>query len=331
MNITIKAVSTYYPINTRTIKELAFNAGKPLEWAKATGIKGVHVTDKNFVTTDVAARVGKKVLARAGIPAQSIDQLVFASEGISDYLYMDTSKTILQKIGGRTDGVIYSSDFFRGSNGTIGIIKFAGNQVLGNPLISASLIDSAVLWEHHSKKRLLGETFLGDGAGAIILQKDMGYNQVLSTELLSMSEYNMVTAFKYGGTLYDLPKEAVQNGEFVYDILDQNHLKGILENVASYSIRAGENALKKAGITIDDIDYIGISGFHKDINDAIISDFKSEIPVIDPLPTKGYLGSVGVIEVLKQFLNNDSIGQGNTMLVIANGIDVNVEAMVIRK
>ena len=113
-----------------------------------------------------------------------------------------------------------------------------------------------------------------------------------------------------------------------------------MENVVSFSINVGEDALTKAGMTIDDIDYIGISGFHQKYNDQILSEFKAKVDAINPLETmsvinsletKGYLGSLGVIEVLDQFLNDDNIRKNSTMLIIANGIDINVEAMVIRK
>lgn len=329
--ISILATSTHYFPKKISIEELALKADKSLEWAKSTGIKEIHVTEKGIATTDVAALVSRKVLHKSNILAENVDQLAFISEGISDYLYMDTSKTVIKKIGGRIDGKIYSYDLQRGSNGTIGFIKLIGNQVLSNPFISTSLISSALIWGNHSNKRFLGETFLGDGAGALILKKDMGYNQVLSTALCSMSEYNMVSGFNYGGTEHDFTKEVVQSGEFFFNILDKNHLQGILNNVVFLAVSIGKSALSKAEMKIDNIDYIGISGFHKRYNDAILSEFGSDFRVINSLATKGYLGSVGVIDILDQFLNNDSIKSGNTMLVIAIGIDINVEAMVIRK
>ena len=45
----------------------------------------------------------------------------------------------------------------------------------------------------------------------------------------------------------------------------------------------------------------------------------------------GFLGTVGSIRVLDAFINDGSYKNGDVMLVISNGIDCNVEAMVIRK
>ncbi|MCB5050632.1 hypothetical protein LGW56_08985 [Streptococcus mutans] len=47
--------------------------------------------------------------------------------------------------------------------------------------------------------------------------------------------------------------------------------------------------------------------------------------------SKGYLGSLGSIDVLDSFINDDSIPYGSIMLVVSFGIDPNVEALIIRK
>ena len=331
MRICIGGVSTHYSSQTRNIEELSKNANKTMDWSEKTGIQQVHIVEPGKLTTDEATVAAKKVLENAKFDPMKVDQLAFISEGISDYLYMDTSKTIIRNIGGRTDGTIYSYDICCGNNGTMSVIKMIGNQMISNPDISVSVINTALLWERHSDNRLLGATYLGDGAGAILLQSDLGCNEILSIAVESMSEYNLVAGFKYGGTKYDLPGDALRNGEFYYGILDEMHLKGILDHVVETSIRVGKDALKNANLTLNEIDYVGISGFHKEYNDAIVKEFEENTKVIDSLKTKGYLGTAGVMEVLDCFINDDTIEKGSTMLLIASGIDVNVEAMVIRK
>lgn len=328
MKISIQAVATYYSPQKRSIKELSSNANKELAWGESTGIKEVHIAENGQTITGTAALAAKKALNKAKVSAEDIDQLVFISEGISDYIYMDTSKEIIRKIGGRTDGDIHSNDFFRGCNGTIGFIRFIGNQILSNPSITTSLISTSLMWERHSNNRLLGQTFLGDGAGALILNKDMGHNQVISTALASMSQYNKISGFKYGGTRHDFTDEVVKGEKFVFDILDESHLQGVLNNIVSFSIKVGEEALIKSGLNID---YIGISGFNKYYNDIIREKLGCKAIEINSLETKGYLGTAGVIEILDRFLNDNSICKNSTLLVIAIGIDINVEAMVIRK
>lgn len=331
MCTSIQAIATSYPCSKSTITELALIAKIPLEQAKLTGIQSVHVAEPKTLTTDLAAEAAKKALQKTDVLPQQLDQLVFISEGIGDYLYMDASKTILKKIGGRDDGLIYASDYFRGSNGTVGILRVAGNQLKANPLINCSLVNTSLLWRNHSKNRVLGNTFMGDGAGALILQQDLDFNQILSTALYSMSEYNAVTAYLYGGTAYELPGEAVKTGKFVFDVINKEHLDGIINNVIPASVKVGTEALQKARMTIDDISYIGICGFNKEINEKIVAKFSESKRVIDPIAEKGYIGSLGVFEVLDQFINDDSIQSGETMMLIANGVDVNVEALIIRK
>lgn len=323
---------TYYPEAKRSMDKLSENSGQPLEWGKKTGIKEVHVAKAGEITTNLAIKSAKKALKSSSVDPMDLDQLIYISEGINDYLYMDTSKAIIQKLGGRTDGLMHSYDFQRGSNGTIGFIKLISNQVMGNPAIDTSIISSALIWENHSNNRYLRQTYLGDGSGAILLKKDLGSHRILSTSLTSMSEYNKVSGFKYGGTLHDITREVAQEQKLAFDILDDRHLQGIVDSIISASLTTTFRALSKADITLDEINYIGISGFQKEVNHSICQElYKPGMNVIDSLETKGYLGSVGVIEVLDKFLNDSSIKSGSTMLVVAIGVDINIESMIIRK
>lgn len=329
--ICISAVATHYSEKTYTIEQLIVNARMHEINAEMIGINQVHVTENGILTTSEATIAANKALQYAKIIPEKIDELVYISEGMGDYLYMDTSKSVLRNIQGRTDGEVYTYDICRGNNGTIGVIKMVANQLVGNKRISTALISSALLWENHSQDRWLGATFLGDGAGAIILQENIGNNEILSMACDSISECNLVSGFKYGGTKYDLPKEALKNGEFFYGILDEDHLQKVIDNVVSKCINVGYNALERAGLSLEDIDCIGIAGFSKKHNTEILHAFPRVDIVIDPLSEKGFLGTLGVIEIFDKFINDDSYEQGAIILIIANGIDSNVEAIIIRK
>ena len=141
----------------------------------------------------------------------------------------------------------------------------------------------------------------------------------------------MVSGFKFGGTKYDLPKEALKKGEFYYGIIDDKHLQRVKENIVTKCINIGYKVLEKAGLSLEDINCIGIAGFSKWFNEEIVHAFSGVDKVIDPLSEKGFLGSVGVIEVLDKFINDDRYMQGAVMLVISNGIDSNIESIIVRK
>lgn len=329
--ICISAVATHYSQKTYTIEQLIDKAKKYELNVEMLGINQVHVTENGMLTTGEATMAANKALQYANMHPEKIDELVYISEGMGDYLYMDTSKTVLRNIQGRTDEEVYTYDICRGNSGTIGVIKMVSNQLVSNKRISTALISSALLWENHSKDRWLGATFLGDGAGAIILQERKGHNEILSIECDSISDCNLVSGFKFGGTKYDLPKEALEKGEFYYGIMNDRHLQRVMENIVSKCINVGYKALEKVGLSLDDINCIGIAGFSKKFNEEILHAFSDVDKVIDPLSEKGFLGSVGVIEVLDKFINDDRYMQGAVMLAISNGIDSNVESIIIRK
>ncbi|MBQ6181725.1 MAG: hypothetical protein IJK31_08605 [Ruminococcus sp.] len=328
MNISIDSAATFYPESLISADELAKMAGISTEEVLKKGVNSIHAAEKGTLTTDMAVKAVNEAIG--DIDPKSIDQLAFISEGVSDYLYMDPSKNILKKIGGRIEDLIYSSDYFRGNNGTVGIIRTVGNQLRGNPQISRSVIATSLIWSYHSDNRRLGDAFLGDGAGALMLTEGGERNKILSIALKSLSEYNMISGFRYGGTLNEIDQEIARTHKFIYEILDKEHYNGMIEHISEAGKETANNALKKAGLTSSDISYIGICGFNKKINDEIVSDFGCS-NVIDPLSDRGYLGSLGVIDVISSFVNDNTVRSGDKILIIAVGIDANVEAMVIEK
>ncbi len=326
--VCIKSVAVEIPNNQIGNLELISRIRVDQHIVNKTGIEKIYVANHGELTTEITTRAVKKSIV--DIEPKSIDEMVYISEGISDYLYMDTSKTILKNIGGRTDNVVYTYDIFAGNCGTIGIIQLIGNQLIYNRNVSTAVVASGLLWENHSQRRTLGATVLGDGAGSIVLQEGLGKNEILSIVRESMSEYNLVAGFKYGGTKYDLPKEALERGGFTYGILNVLHLSGVLEKIVELSEKAGWKAIEISGLSQYEIDCIGIAGFSKKINDDILNHFEIARK-IDMFTQGGFLGTVGSIRVLDAFINDGSYKNGDVMLVISNGIDCNVEAMVIRK
>lgn len=331
MDICIEAVATHYSQKKVFIKDLAKNIELDTVYLERMGIDNIYEYEEGITTTEVAARAVRKALSKSNISAKSIDQVAYISEGINDYLYMDTSKSVIRNIEGRLDGPIYSNDYFRGSNGTIGFIKFIGNQVLSNPSINISVINTALIWKNHSNNRFIGMTFMGDSAGAVIIKKGNKHNRIVSMAFETLSNFNLVNGYKYGGNLYDLTKEVVQNRPFHFDILDTKHYLGLIRAIISSGIRVANKVLDNAGLIIEEVDYIGVAGFHQEYTDSLLNKLGSDANIINPLKTKGYLGSVGVIEILDSFINNFDIENGKRLLVIAIGIDVNVEAMIIQK
>ena len=115
MNISIDSAATFYPESLISADELAKMAGISTEEVLKKGVNSIHAAEKGTLTTDMAVKAVNEAIG--DIDPKSIDQLAFISEGVSDYLYMDPSKNILKKIGGRIEDLIYSSDYFRGNDG----------------------------------------------------------------------------------------------------------------------------------------------------------------------------------------------------------------------
>ena len=88
--------------------------------------------------------------------------------------------------------------------------------------------------------------------------------------------------------------------------------------------------LTNADFTFNDFDFIGISGFHKDYTAQLLGKLPLK-SIIDPLQSKGYIGSLGIIEVINRFLYDPMIRSNQIMLSINMGLEGNIECMLIKK
>ena len=328
----ILSVAVFFPEKIPT-KQLIKKIPEIRDIVNTEAIQSICIASNKKNVTDMGTFAVRKALYNGGITSKNLNQLVFISEGISDYLYMDTSKTIIRNLNEEADGPIHANDYFRGQNGTLGFLEMISNQVESNPDIKYSVICSSLIWKYHSNHRVIGNTILGDEAGAILLSKDStdNRNEILSFSSISLSQYNMLCGFKYGGTEYDITKEVIEKDLFKLDLLDKKQFLEFEKIVVKSCIEVINDVLEKAQVPITDIDYLGISGTETDKIKKIIDLFSEKTKIINSLKTKGYLGSLGSIDVLDSFINDDSIPYGSIMLVVSFGIDPNVEALIIRK
>lgn len=329
--INIYSIGVFFPDSIVKIESLDNISEEAIRIGKNAGIKSINEPLPKDTVTEMGKIATERALENAGLEACELDQLVFISEGISDYLYMDTSKTIIKKIDPNADGAIHANDFFKGFNGTITLMELVNNQLESNIDINYSAICTSLNWKYHSRNRIIGDTILGNGAGTVILSKKAFGNEILATSSVNLSQFNLVAGFKYGGTSDEISTEVINNNLFHIDILNKSHLVELQKNYEAASQKVIDDVLSKSKLTINQIDYIGIAstGMH------IINLFKKRLPenckILFSIQERGYLGSLGIIELLHSFINNDKIEKNSVMLLFSVGIDSNFESLIIRK
>ncbi|MFC5046994.1 hypothetical protein ACFSTE_11085 [Aquimarina hainanensis] len=328
-NISIK-VATFFPEATKTFAELTSASEYKDSKILANGIRSVHTCDEGISSTALSVKAFEKLVERENIDADSIDCVAWISEGVDDYIYMDTAKTFVEDIKGIVDGEIHTYQLYGGAGGTIQTIQLISNQIIANPSINKAIIVTSLIWGAHSENRLLYPTYVGDGTGVIVLEKDTVPDMIQGIKVRTLEAYNTPYAIPYGGTKHPITQEVIQQNAFKVETITKEHQNGILDTIIQEASLMINELCEENKFDIHTLDYIGISGFHQDYTVELLKMLPAK-KLINPLSEKGYLGSLGVFEILHQFLNTSKIREGSKMLVINLGLEGNLEGMLIHK
>lgn len=330
IKIYIYSVGTFYPESSIKVDDFEKCRDVQLIGQKA-GIKSIKYPSIVDTVSEMGKAATENALRHKNLDAKTLDQLVFISEGISDYLYMDTSKTIIKKLNPEADGAIHANDFFKGFNGTMELIRLVYNQLESNTDIKYSAVCTSLNWKYHSKNFIIGNTILGNGAGTVILSDKGDKNEILTIESRNLSEFNTILGFKYGGSNEDITEDIIKNKLFNLEIINNDHFKGIQTLYQEVCLELIDLILNRVNIDINSIDYLGIAAPTHNIIDTLREIIPQNVNIISSLSQKGYLGSLGVIDLLDCFINNEEIKNNSLMLVLSIGLDPNIESFIIRK
>ena len=249
LNAHIIGWGKYLPSQVVTNAELAQTAGIDAEWVKTrTGIEQRHVADPQQASADMAARAARDALQVADVPPSRLD-LIIAATNTPDYWFPATACLVQDALGAERAGAF---DLAAGCSGFLYALvvaeRFIRSGAYRNILVVGVETVSRILdWRNPLC------AYFGDGAGAVVLTAGEQPGGLLSFALSSDGS---------GGDLLILPGGGTRHG-ITPQVLEQGLQYGRMDGRAVYRyglramVRMGQQALRQARLTIDNIDQIG--------------------------------------------------------------------------
>ncbi|PRX27453.1 3-oxoacyl-[acyl-carrier-protein] synthase III [Orenia metallireducens] len=245
----IAGVGSFAPEKVLTNNQLEAMVDTSDEWITTrTGIKERRIAEDDIATSDLAYEAAKNALADAGLEAEDLD-LILVATATPDYLAFPSTACVLQdKLGVKGipafDMVAACSGFVYGlSVATQYIETGTYDNVL---VIGAETLSKIVNWEDRGTCVLFG-----DGAGAAVLTPTKS-GGILSNVIGADGEQNEVLIVRGGGSKRPFSQQIIDEG------LHYLEMEG--NPVFKFAVRilgkAAVQALKKAGLTRDDIDFL---------------------------------------------------------------------------
>ena len=247
----IAGTGSYLPERRLTNADLEKMVDTSDSWiVERTGIRARHIAAEGQYTTDLAYQAATRALDMAGLKAQDLDLIIFAT--VTPDQVMPSSSCILQqKLGCRS---IPCFDLAAACTGFVYSLTVANQFIQTGMYKNILVIGAEILSRIMNYKDRETCILFGDGAGAFVLSRagDAHKSEIMSSHLYAEGELGELITLPGGGSRNPLSQKVLDEG------LHWMTMKGreIFKHAVRTLVRCSEEALAKHGLTVNDIDWV---------------------------------------------------------------------------
>lgn len=301
------------PEKVLTNKDLETMVDTTDEWiVSRTGIRQRRIVTEDQASSDLALEAGRKALESAGLSADQLDLIVVATV-TPDMMFPATACLLQDRLEAKKAAAFDLSAACSGFlYGIATASQFIANGMYRHALVvGVDCLSKITNWEDRNTCVLFG-----DGAGAVVLGPVEEGSGFLSFELGSDGSGGELLKLPAGGSRMPASRETVDGR------LHTIYMAG--REVFKFAVRvmgnAAEEALSKAGMTKEDIDFLVPHQANIRIIDTAVKRFGlSEEKVIVNLDRFGNMSSASIPVALDEAVQQGRIHKGDTLVLVGFG------------
>jgi 3-oxoacyl-[acyl-carrier-protein] synthase III len=312
-SVGILGTGAYLPEKVLTNHDLEKMVDTSDEWITSrTGIRERRIAAPDQASSDLAVKAAERALEHAGLTAEDIDLIIVATV-TPDMAFPATACVGQDRLGAKKAatfdlsaactgflyGITVASQFI-----TTGVYKYA-------LVIGVECLSRILNWEDRNTCVLFG-----DGAGAAVLGPvEEGYG-FLAFELGGDGSGGEQLKLPAGGSRMPASEETVANKLHTVSMAGREVFKFAVRVIGAST----EEALKKAGLTKEDIDFLIPHQANIRIIDSAIKRFGlTEDKVVINLDRYGNMSSASIPVALDEAVRHGRIKKGDTLVLCGFG------------
>jgi len=312
-DVSIIGTGSYVPDRVMTNHDLEKFLDTSDEWILSrTGMRERRIAAEHQATSDLGAAAAVRAMADAGVTPEEID-LIVAPTITPDVPWPNTGCLIQDKIGAvnaycmgleaACTGFVYGLD--------VAANALAVGSVRTALVVGAEKMSSILDWEDRNTCVLFG-----DGAGAVVLRGGTPQRGVLASAMGSDGSLSGLLQVPAGGSRLPASEETVRQRLHYLKMNGREVFKHAVGNMG----RAAHTVLKKAGLTMDEVDWIIPHQANMRIIQAVSQRLKAPMDrFVVNIEYYGNTSGASVGLALDEAVKDGRIQRGQKVLLIAFG------------
>lgn len=323
----ISGVGSYLPPKTLSNADLEKIVATSDAWImERTGIRRRHVCPPEEATSDLAFRAASVALARAGLTATDLDAIIVATV-TPDQPLPSTACFLQSRLGCRQ---IMAFDLTAACSGFLYAMTIAHDFIRAGSARHILIIGAETLTRLVNYEDRQSCILFGDGAGAAVISRtssEESRSKILSSQMLSSGDFTQMLQIPAGASRLPTSLESLANKRHMIEMQGRE----VFKTAVQFLKDTCEDALRKAQLSVDDIDYLFVHQANLRIIEAVAKQLKipaSKVPV--NIAEVGNTSSASIPILLDEKLTDGSLQRGQTILLAAFGAGLTCGAIVLR-
>ena len=245
----ITGIGSYLPNKVLTNYDLEKMVDTSNDWIiQRTGIKERRIVENGVTTSDLATQASLRAMEDAGVSPKDLDMII-TSTITPDHIFPSTSCYIQQKIGATR---ACAFDILAACAGFIYAMSIGQNFINSGAMKTVLVVGAECLSKITDYTDRATCVLFGDGAGAVIIQRNPVKHEILSSSLAADGSEADVLIMPGGGARNPASLESIQQRLHYIQFKGKEVFKLAINNITNLILET----TRENGLTLEDIDLI---------------------------------------------------------------------------
>ncbi|HHT9144447.1 MAG: beta-ketoacyl-ACP synthase III [Candidatus Brocadiaceae bacterium] len=245
----ITGIGSYLPNKVLTNYDLEKMVDTSNDWIiQRTGIKERRIVENGVTTSDLATQASLRAMEDAGVSPKDLDMII-TSTITPDHIFPSTSCYIQQKIGATR---ACAFDILAACAGFIYAMSIGQSFINSGAMKTILVVGAECLSKITDYTDRATCVLFGDGAGAVVIQRDPIKHEILSSHLAADGSEADVLIMPGGGARNPASLESVQQRLHYIQFKGKEVFKLAINNITNLILET----TRENGLTLNDIDLI---------------------------------------------------------------------------